>query len=127
MNELAQPRVETNRNNDNYINSDEEKPQKAVRNFVTSPENLGSAIGYVKDNQREFIPLGIDIETTGLHPRTSRIRLLQVSDGEQTFVIDCFKVDPKPLLEALVEKGQLLVVNLPGFIGGSVNGLRPAL
>jgi P4 family phage/plasmid primase-like protien len=102
-------------NQGNLGNSEAEEYEKAVKNFVTLPENLESVIEYVRENLRDFIPLGIDIETTGLHPRTSRIRLMQVSDGEHTFVIDCFKVDPTPLLEALVEKGQLLVAHNMAF------------
>jgi len=48
--------------------------------------------------------VAFDIETTGLDPRHSKIRLAQVSDGEKIFVLDLFKRDPdalRPLFEAL--------------------------
>lgn len=44
--------------------------------------------------------LGLDIETTALQPRNGRIRLIQISDGENIFVVDCFLV-PLPQLSAL--------------------------
>jgi DNA polymerase I-like protein with 3'-5' exonuclease and polymerase domains len=37
--------------------------------------------------------LGVDTETTGLDPMTSRVRLLQLSTSERNFVVDLFKVD----------------------------------
>jgi DNA polymerase I-like protein with 3'-5' exonuclease and polymerase domains len=36
--------------------------------------------------------VGLDLETTSLDPRRGRIRLIQVSNGEDTYVIDAFKV-----------------------------------
>jgi DNA polymerase I-like protein with 3'-5' exonuclease and polymerase domains len=45
--------------------------------------------------------VAFDIETTGLDPRHAEIRLVQVSDGEKIFVIDAFKRDVTPLIEAL--------------------------
>jgi hypothetical protein len=38
--------------------------------------------------------VGLDLETTGRDPRKDRIRLVQVSDGIKTYVIDAFKVKP---------------------------------
>jgi ribonuclease D len=46
---------------------------------------------------------GIDIETTGLS-LDDEVRLVQVSDGEHTFVIDCRDADPRPLLEEFSEE-----------------------
>jgi DNA polymerase I len=45
--------------------------------------------------------VALDLETTGLDPRTSEIRLAQVSDGEKIFVIDLFHRDARGLFEAL--------------------------
>jgi DNA polymerase I-like protein with 3'-5' exonuclease and polymerase domains len=50
--------------------------------------------------------VGLDTETTGLDPRTDRVRLLSLAtdniDGNTTvYVVDCFAVDPSPLWEAL--------------------------
>ncbi len=41
---------------------------------------------------------GIDTETTGLDPRLDRLRLLQIAvSGQETYIIDCFKVLPQGL------------------------------
>jgi DNA polymerase I-like protein with 3'-5' exonuclease and polymerase domains len=48
--------------------------------------------------------VALDLETTGLDPRTSDIRLAQVSDGEKIFVIDLFHRDARPLFEALARE-----------------------
>jgi len=45
--------------------------------------------------------IGFDLETTGLDPRGSVIRLAQVSDGVTTYVIDLFRRDVRPVFEAL--------------------------
>ena len=46
--------------------------------------------------------VGVDTETTALSPRDGKVRLLQLAIGEDTFVIDVFKVrDLSPLKEAL--------------------------
>src|SRR3954453_24065876 len=35
--------------------------------------------------------VALDLETSGLNPRCSRIRLIQISNGEETYVIDCWR------------------------------------
>lgn len=45
--------------------------------------------------------LAIDTETTGLCPFQNKLRLVQVSNGEETLVIDLFKTDPKAVSEFL--------------------------
>ena len=45
--------------------------------------------------------VAFDLETTGLDPRRSEIRLAQVSDGEKIYVVDLFKRNARPLFEAL--------------------------
>ena len=52
--------------------------------------------------------VGIDLETTGLNPRTDRVRLISLSTAEGSWLIDCFEVDPHPLFEVL---GQKLVMH----------------
>jgi DNA polymerase-1 len=54
----------------------------------------------------ESSQVGVDIETTGLNPRSDRTRLLSLccdttDGGTITYLIDCFAVDPAPLWEAL--------------------------
>ncbi len=47
------------------------------------------------------MPVGIDIETTGLAPQDSKVSLVQVSTEEHTSVVDAFAVNPAPLLDML--------------------------
>jgi DNA polymerase-1 len=45
--------------------------------------------------------VGLDTETTGLDPRSDRLRLVTLACGETVYVVDCFAVDPTPLWEVL--------------------------
>jgi DNA polymerase-1 len=68
--------------------------------------------------------VGLDVETTGLSPRTDRVRLLSLTtdtvDGSTfTYVIDLAAVDPTPLWEPLANKPLVIhnaVFDL-GFLG----------
>jgi hypothetical protein len=53
--------------------------------------------------------VGLDLETTGLDPRTDRVRLLSlatdtIDGGAFVYLVDCFAIDPGPLWEALTEQ-----------------------
>jgi DNA polymerase-1 len=48
--------------------------------------------------------VALDLETTGLDPRRNEVRLIQVSDGTSTFIVDCQRVDATPLVQALRSK-----------------------
>ncbi len=48
--------------------------------------------------------VGVDIETTGLNPRTDRVRLISLSTPEGSWLVDCFGVDPRPLFDELARK-----------------------
>jgi DNA polymerase-1 len=78
--------------------------------------------------------VGLDLETTGLDPRTDRVRLLSlacntIDGGAFTYLIDCFAVDPSPLWEALAEKEltihnaafDLAFLSRLGFVPGVVH------
>jgi DNA polymerase I-like protein with 3'-5' exonuclease and polymerase domains len=57
--------------------------------------------------------VGLDVETTGLDPKTSRVRLLSlacdtIDGGTFTYLIDCSVVDPFPLWEPLAERELVL-------------------
>jgi DNA polymerase-1 len=59
--------------------------------------------------------VGLDLETTGLDPRTDRVRLLSLSTdtidgGTFTYLVDCTTCDPSPLWEALADK-ELVIHN----------------
>jgi DNA polymerase-1 len=70
--------------------------------LVTDPAALPAVIQAVHES-----PLvGVDCETTGLDPRSDRVRLLTLTcdttdGGTVTYVVDCFAVDPAPLWPAL--------------------------
>ena len=52
----------------------------------------------------ESVRVGVDTETTGLNPRTDRVRLLSLATDRGTWLIDCFAVDPSPLWDVLAER-----------------------
>lgn len=48
--------------------------------------------------------VAVDLETTGLNPRTDEVRLISISTTEATRLIDCSRVDPSPLFPILAGK-----------------------
>src|SRR5829696_304476 len=78
---------------------------KGRRNLVpTSTSTTSTTLKDVALLVRDADLVALDLETTGLDPRRSEIRLIQISTGEETFVIDCLKRDETdlgPLVEAL--------------------------
>ncbi len=61
----------------------------------------------------ETAVVALDVETTGLNPRTDRVRLLSVAvdtidGGTFAYLVDCFAVDPVPLWELLADKELVL-------------------
>ena len=72
---------------------------------VSRPDRLGMVAAAVE----ESAIVGLDVETTGLDPRTDRVRLLSLDcdttdGGRFTYLVDCFAVDPRPLWEALADR-----------------------
>jgi hypothetical protein len=68
--------------------------------LITTEHELRS----VTDELRPAEMVGIDLETTGLNPRTDRVRLISLSTAEGSWLIDCFKVNPHPLFSILSRK-----------------------
>ena len=68
--------------------------------YITTPEQLTEALSKLLKSEL----LGLDLETVGTNPVSGTLRLVQVSDGESTFVVDVLAVDPKPLLECVTTK-----------------------
>jgi DNA polymerase I len=71
---------------------------------VNDAADLGPIIAGLSDAERE--PVYLDCETTGLNPRTARLRLLSLSvpaagGGRVVYLVDCFAVDPAALWEPL--------------------------
>jgi hypothetical protein len=71
--------------------------------YITDDEGLEETIAWVTGSKSPVIAL--DLETVGTNPRAlgSRIRLVQVSNGERTAVVDAFEMDTKPLLEEVIK------------------------
>jgi DNA polymerase I-like protein with 3'-5' exonuclease and polymerase domains len=76
----------------------------------------------------------VDCETTGLDPRKDRLRLLSVTvsncdRGINTYLVDCFAVDPTPLWGPLAESTlvahnaafDLAFLAALGFVPGTIN------
>jgi len=68
--------------------------------LISTRDQLESVV----DELRLAEMVGIDLETTGLNPRADRVRLISLSTSEGSWLIDCFKVDPHPLLSILSRK-----------------------
>jgi DNA polymerase-1 len=82
--------------------------------LVKSPAELQS-VTVALDNGKI---VGLDLETTGLDPRSDRVRILAMSTdtidgGRFAYLVDCFAVDPSPLWEILAEKD--LVIHNAAF------------
>jgi DNA polymerase-1 len=92
--------------------------------LVTDDDALMDVWRAVRGSER----VGLDLETTGLDPRSDRVRLLSLDTDAGTFLVDCFAVDPKPLFGPLAEAevvGHNLLFDLPflarmGFTPGRV-------
>lgn len=52
--------------------------------------------------------LGIDTETTALHPKDGKLRLIQIATKDRIFILDAFKVDPL-LLQPLFDGTHFLI------------------
>src|SRR4029077_3561620 len=84
--------------------NDAVSPSTAYR-LVTAAEGLEAVAAALGDAEA----VGLDVETTGLDPRTDRIRLLSlavptIDGGTFCYLVDCFAVDPSPLFGVLAEK-----------------------
>ena len=75
------------------------KTQKFLNNFqyVTDPEQARDIVASLKT---EAI-VGLDIETAGLDPILDRIRTVQLSTGEETYVFDAKQVTVQDLIPVL--------------------------
>ncbi len=80
--------------------------------LVTDADGLSAVLTALADNEL----VGLDCETTGLDPRSDRLRLLSVNveavEGSLTYLVDCAAVDPQPLFAAL---SQTILVTHNGY------------
>jgi DNA polymerase-1 len=89
-------------------------PTRESFQLVQDPADLLSVRQAVEASDH----IGLDTETTGLSPRQDRLRLLSLATPTGVWLVDCFRVDPRPLWPALAEKivvGHNLLFDL-GFL-----------
>jgi DNA polymerase I len=72
--------------------------------LVTEQRDLAS-VQWALDESGE---VGLDVETTGLDPRTDRARLLSLATDREVFIIDAARVDVGALFDHLAEKPLIL-------------------
>ncbi len=62
----------------------------------------------IADDLRAQPVIGLDTETTGLDPHTSKLRLLQLATPDASYILDCFRLQPEQLapLQELISAEQ---------------------
>jgi len=73
--------------------------------LIATPEQVAELAATLEAATR----VALDLETTGLDPRQDRVRLLTLATDRDIWLVDCFEVDPRPLLPVLSE--QTLVIH----------------
>ena len=48
--------------------------------------------------------VAMDLETTGLDPREDQVRIISLTTTQGTWLVDCSRVDPRPLFPVLANK-----------------------
>ena len=98
-------------------------PVRATREhaLITTPEQVAELAATLEAAKR----VALDLETTGLDPRLDRVRLLTLATDRDIWLVDCFEVDPRPLLPVLA--GQTLVIHNALFDLGFLAGMGFAL
>ncbi|MEO6726977.1 MAG: DNA polymerase [Blastocatellia bacterium] len=82
--------------------------------LITSADELPQ----IAEDLRAQPAIGLDTETTGLDPHTSRLRLLQLASPQTSYVIDCFRFATeqlKPLLELIAAEQPVKIAHNAKF------------
>lgn len=66
--------------------------------LVTNPQELDAMISSITTGNKI---LAADTETTSLHVRNGKLRLVQLNDSENTYLVDCFRFDSYGQLDKL--------------------------
>ena len=74
--------------------------QATLPRLATARNELES----IAEELRAAEMVGVDLETTGLNPRSDRVRIISLCTAAGGWLIDCFEVDPTPLFPALARK-----------------------
>src|SRR5262245_38329956 len=79
----------------------EVSPRPEAYRLVSNSSALAVLAGAVSAANQ----VALDTETTGLNPRSDRVRLLALAvEGQPVHLVDCFAVDPAPLRKVLAVK-----------------------
>ena len=79
--------------------------------MTTSTQKTNNVVKRAVQMVKNSGVVALDLETTGLDPRESEIRLAQISDGEKIFVIDLFHRDARELFEALAREDLVVLAH----------------
>ena len=63
-----------------------------IYQLVSTPDEL---IGLIR-GLREVDTVAVDLETGGLNAATLKVRIISITTGKNTWLVDCFAVDPSP-------------------------------
>lgn len=77
------------------------RKQSGARELINDATRVSELATSLSETER----VALDLETTGLDPLADKVRLLSLCVEENAYLIDCFAVDPTPVLEALKVKG----------------------
>jgi len=72
----------------------------------------------IADDLRAQAAIGLDTETTGLDPHTSKLRLLQLATPQTSYVVDCFRLSPeqlRPLSDVIAAAAPLKIAHNAKF------------
>ncbi len=82
--------------------------------LITNADDLPQ----IAEDLRAQPAIGLDTETTGLDPHTSKLRLLQLASPQTSYVIDCFRFAPeqlKPILELIAAEQPVKIAHNAKF------------
>jgi len=79
--------------------------------LIRDRAGLADAAGTLKGAEA----IGVDLETTSLSPRDGRVRLIQLSTPEETFVVDMFEVNDLSPLKEVLEDGPVKILQNAKF------------
>src|SRR5574343_52449 len=68
-----------------------------IYTLIKDEKGIADALLYLQNAKS----VGLDIETTSLQPRNGEISLIQLSDGDKVFIIDCIELDGRYSRDAI--------------------------
>lgn len=109
---ILETRIEARQHFANAVGTREMLTENAV-SLITTEAEARAAI----ETLMPYPAIGMDFETTGLDPHTDRVRLIQLSTPEKTYVLDANHV-PLDVLKPLITGGPIKVAHNAAFESG---------